>query len=275
MTHIDMVGVEMSEIGKMVRIERIMDRDSRNLVVIPMDHGISIGPTKGLLKMADTINRIAEGGANAVLLHKGMVKHGYRGYGRDIGLILHVSASTSLAPDPNEKVTVCEVEEAIRLGADAVSIHVNIGSETEPEQLMQLGYLAQRCDYWGMPLLAMMYPRGKNIKNPHDPAVVAHASRAGAELGADVIKTNYTGDPDSFKDVVEGCPVPVIIAGGPKVETDLDLLEMIEGAMEAGARGVAIGRNVFQHDDPTLITRAICMIVHEGASAKEANEMLK
>ncbi|HDM36652.1 MAG TPA: fructose-bisphosphate aldolase [Candidatus Syntrophoarchaeum butanivorans] len=265
----------MSEIGKMVRIERIMDRDSRNLVVIPMDHGISIGPTKGLLKMADTINRIAEGGANAVLLHKGMVKHGYRGYGRDIGLILHVSASTSLAPDPNEKVTVCEVEEAIRLGADAVSIHVNIGSETEPEQLMQLGYLAQRCDYWGMPLLAMMYPRGKNIKNPHDPAVVAHASRAGAELGADVIKTNYTGDPDSFKDVVEGCPVPVIIAGGPKVETDLDLLEMIEGAMEAGARGVAIGRNVFQHDDPTLITRAICMIVHEGASAKEANEMLK
>ncbi|HEC56650.1 MAG TPA: fructose-bisphosphate aldolase [Candidatus Syntrophoarchaeum butanivorans] len=265
----------MSEIGKMVRIERIMDRDSRNLVVIPMDHGISIGPTKGLLKMADTINRIAEGGANAVLLHKGMVKHGYRGYGRDIGLILHVSASTSLAPDPNEKVTVCEVEEAIRLGADAVSIHVNIGSETEPEQLMQLGYLAERCDYWGMPLLAMMYPRGKNIKNPHDPAVVAHASRAGAELGADVIKTNYTGDPDSFKDVVEGCPVPVIIAGGPKVETDLDLLEMIEGAMEAGARGVAIGRNVFQHDDPTLITRAICMIVHEGASAKEANEMLK
>jgi len=265
----------MSEIGKMVRIERIMDRDSRNLVVIPMDHGISIGPTKGLLKMADTINRIAEGGANAVLLHKGMVKHGYRGYGRDIGLILHVSASTSLAPDPNEKVTVCEVEEAIRLGADAVSIHVNIGSETEPEQLMQLGYLAQRCDYWGMPLLAMMYPRGKNIKNPHDPAVVAHASRAGAELGADVIKTNYTGDPDSFKEVVEGCPVPVIIAGGPKVETDLDLLEMIEGAMEAGARGVAIGRNVFQHDDPTLITRAICMIVHEGASAKEANEMLK
>ncbi|OFV66425.1 MAG: fructose-bisphosphate aldolase [Candidatus Syntrophoarchaeum butanivorans] len=267
--------MEMSEIGKMVRIERIMDRDSRNLVVIPMDHGISIGPTKGLLKMADTINRIAEGGANAVLLHKGMVKHGYRGYGRDIGLILHVSASTSLAPDPNEKVTVCEVEEAIRLGADAVSIHVNIGSETEPEQLMQLGYLAERCDYWGMPLLAMMYPRGKNIKNPHDPAVVAHASRAGAELGADVIKTNYTGDPDSFKDVVEGCPVPVIIAGGPKVETDLDLLEMIEGAMEAGARGVAIGRNVFQHDDPTLITRAICMIVHEGASAKEANEMLK
>jgi fructose-bisphosphate aldolase/2-amino-3,7-dideoxy-D-threo-hept-6-ulosonate synthase len=264
----------MSEIGKMVRIERIMDRKSGNIVLIPMDHGISIGPVRGIVDMVDMINRVAEGGANAVLQHKGMVKHGHRGYGRDIGLIIHVSASTSLAPDPNEKVIVCEVEEAIKLGADAVSIHVNIGSETESEQLVQLGYLSERCDYWGIPLLAMMYPRGKAIKNPHDSVVVAHASRAGAELGADIIKTNYTGDPDSFKDVVKGCPIPVIIAGGPKVETDFDLLEMIEGAMEVGGRGVAIGRNVFQHDDPTLITRAICMIVHEGRSAKEANEML-
>ena len=265
----------MSEIGKMVRIERIMDRKSRNIVLIPLDHGISIGPARGIVDLVDTINRVAEGGADAVLQHKGMVKHGHRGYGRDVGLIIHVSASTSLAPDPNEKVTVCEVEEAIKLGADAVSIHVNIGSETEPEQLVQLGHLSERCDYWGIPLLAMMYPRGKDIKNPHDSTLVAHASRAGAELGADIIKTNYTGDPDSFKDVVKGCPIPVIIAGGPKVETDFDLLEMIEGAMEVGGRGVAIGRNVFQHDDPTLITKAICMIVHDGMSAKEANEMLK
>ncbi len=274
MAHTNTEVMEMSEIGKMIRIERIMDRESRNFVVIPMDHGISIGPARGIVNMADAIDKVANSGANAVLMHKGMVKHGFRGYGRDIGLIVHVSASTSLAPDPNEKVTVCKVEEAIKLGADAVSIHVNVGSETEPDQLVQLGELAERCDYWGMPLLAMMYPRGKDIKNPHDSAVVAHASRAGAELGADIIKTNYTGDPDSFRDVVNGCPVPVIIAGGPKVETDFDLLEMIEGAMSVGGRGVAIGRNVFQHEDPARITKAICLIVHEGKSAKEANEML-
>jgi fructose-bisphosphate aldolase/2-amino-3,7-dideoxy-D-threo-hept-6-ulosonate synthase len=126
-----------------------------------------------------------------------------------------------------------------------------------------------------MPLIAMMYPRGPSIKNPHDPEVVALAARAGAELGADIIKTNYTGDPDSFKNVVRGCPVPVIIAGGPKMKSDSDMLETIEGAMGAGAKGVAIGRNVFQHESPTEMTKAIARIVHEGRSSAEALEELK
>ncbi|MHC1585245.1 MAG: 2-amino-3,7-dideoxy-D-threo-hept-6-ulosonate synthase [Candidatus Syntropharchaeia archaeon] len=264
----------MTEIGKKIRIERIIDRKSRKSLVVPLDHGISIGPVKGLVDLVDTVNKVAEGGANAVLQHKGMVKYGYRGYGRDIGLIVHISASTSLGPDPNEKVIVCDVEEAIRLGADAVSIHINIGSETEADQLQQLGIIAERCDYWGMPLLAMMYPRGKNIKNPHDPELVAHVARVGAELGADIIKTNYTGDEDSFREVVRGCPAPIIIAGGPKTETERDLLEMVKGAMNAGAMGVAIGRNIFQHDDPTKMTLAISKIVHEGLSPEEAEKFL-
>ena len=126
-----------------------------------------------------------------------------------------------------------------------------------------------------MPLLAMMYPRGKKITNPHDPTHVAHAARIGAELGADVVKTVYTGDPDSFRDVVRGCPVPVVIAGGPKTSTDKQLLERIDGAMEAGARGAAIGRNVFQHKDPVRLTRAICEIVHHRRPIEEALEQLK
>jgi len=265
----------MTEIGKMIRIERIMHRDSRNIVIIPMDHGISDGPIKGLIDVADTINKVAEGGADAVLMQKGIVTHGHRGYGHDVGLIVHMSASTILGPDPNNKVQVCSVEEVMKMGADAVSIHVNVGSETEADQLQKLGSVAEECNYWGMPLLAMMYPRGKDISNPHDPELIAHVARVGAELGADVVKTLYTGNPDTFKDVVQGCPVPIVIAGGPKTNTDEEFLQMIEGAMEGGARGVAIGRNVFQHENPTKITKAITEIVHYKKSVEEALEMLK
>lgn len=265
----------MSEIGKSIRIERIMDRNSRNMVIIPMDHGISDGPIKGLTNIADSINKVAEGGANAVLMQKGMIKHGHRGYGHDVGLIVHMSASTSLGPDPNNKVQVCSVEEVMKMGADAVSIHVNVGSETEADQLQKFGKVAEDCNNWGIPLLTMMYPRGKKVTNPHDPVMVAHAARVGAELGADVVKTVYTGDVDSFKDVVKGCPVPVVIAGGPKTETDEQFLEMIRGAIDAGGRGVAIGRNVFQHENPTKITRAITEIVHKNRTVEEALELLK
>ncbi len=265
----------MSEIGKKVRMERIINRKSRNMLIVPMDHGISIGPVKGLVEMTDTINKVAEGGANAVLMQKGMVKHGHRGFGPDIGLIVHVSASTSLGPDPDNKVTVCSVERAIRYGADAVSMHINIASETEADQLVELGMLSEECDYWGVPLVAMMYPRGKKVKNPHDPETVAHVARVGAELGADLVKTNYTGDEDSFKDVVRGCQVPVVIAGGPKADTDRDILEMVRGAMNAGARGAAIGRNIFQHEDPTRMTRAVAVIVHENGTVEEALEVLQ
>jgi fructose-bisphosphate aldolase/2-amino-3,7-dideoxy-D-threo-hept-6-ulosonate synthase len=265
----------MTEIGKNIRMERIIDRKTKRTLIVPLDHGISIGPVKGLVDLPDMVNKVAEGGANAVLQQKGMITHGHRGYGRDIGLIVHLSASTSLAPDPNDKVLVCTVEEALKMGADAVSIHVNVGSETEAEQLEKFGAVSERCTYWGMPLLAMMYPRGKDIKNPNDASIVAHVARVGAELGADIVKTNYTGDIDSFKEVVRGCPVPVVIAGGPKVNTDLELLQMVSDAMQAGAKGVAIGRNIFQHENPTKITRAISKIVHNGASVEEALEELK
>lgn len=267
--------MERMGIGKSIRMERIVDRNSGRSVIVPMDHGVTAGPIYGLTDMRHAVNAVAEGGANAVLLHKGIVISGHRGYGKDIGLIIHISASTSLGPDPLTKVTVATVEEAIRLGADTVSMHVNVGAETEAEMLEALGMTAMVCEEWGMPLLAMMYPRGKKVKNEHDAEVVSHAARVGAELGADLIKTNYTGDPDSFKDVILGCPVPVIIAGGPKANTDAEVLEMVEDAISVGASGVSIGRNVFQHKNPADMTRAMSKIVHEGLSAKEAIEMLK
>ncbi|MGZ7049784.1 MAG: 2-amino-3,7-dideoxy-D-threo-hept-6-ulosonate synthase, partial [Methanobacterium sp.] len=257
-------------IGKKIRIERIINRKTGRAVIVPMDHGVSIGPVPGIENMSETIDEVASGGANAVIMHKGMVGTGHRGYGRDIGLIIHLSASTSLSPDPDHKVMVTTVEKAVRIGADAVSVHVNVGSEMEPDMLEILGITSEICDEWGMPLIAMMYPRGEKIDNEHNVDVVKLSARAGAELGADIIKTNYTGDPDSFSEVVNGCPVPVVIAGGPKVETNEELLEMVKNSVNVGGAGVAIGRNIFQALSPRKTTRAIAEIVHNNMEVKEA-----
>lgn len=265
----------MSEIGKQIRIERIINRETKRTVIVPMDHGVSVGPIPGLVNMPEAVNKVAEGGANAVILHKGIVRHGHRGYGKDIGLILHLSGSTKYSPDPNNKVLVASVKEAIKLGADAISVHINIGAEDEAEMLRKLGRIADECSEYGMPLLAMMYPRGKKIASEHDVDAVKIAARVGAELGADIVKTNYTGDADSFKEVVKGCPVPVVIAGGPKAKTTEEVLQMVYDAIHAGAAGTSIGRNIFQHDDPTKMTRAIAKIVHENASVEEALKELK
>ncbi|MEM2110299.1 MAG: 2-amino-3,7-dideoxy-D-threo-hept-6-ulosonate synthase [Candidatus Bathyarchaeia archaeon] len=262
--------MNLTEIGKRIRIDRIMDRNTKRTVIIPLDHGLTVGPIQGLQDMRDIVNQAAEGGANAVLEHKGIIKAGYRGYGRDIGLILHLSGSTVLGPDPNNKVLVADVIEAIKLGADAVSIHINVGSNTEPEQLKILGETAKICEEWGMPLVAMMYPRGEKIKNEYDVDVVKHAARVGAELGADIVKTNYTGSEETFREVVKGCPVPVVMAGGPKTRTDEEFCQMVYDSICAGGSGAAAGRNVFQHKHPAKMVRVLCGIVHEGLDAKTA-----
>lgn len=261
-------------IGKQIRMERIMNRKTGKTVMIPMDHGVTLGPIKGLTDMGETVDLVANGGANAVIGHMGLALHGHRGYGRDIGLILHLSASTCLGPDPNNKVLVNSVERAIKMGADGVSVHINIGAEDEAAMLTDLGDVSQKCMEWGMPLLAMMYARGPNIEDENDVEAVKIAARVGAELGADMIKTSYTGDPESFREVVEGCPAPVVIAGGSKLG-DLETLKMIEGAMKAGAAGLSIGRNAFQHEHPDRLVRAACGIVHGGMTAEEAMELLK
>ena len=228
-------------IGKAIRLERIIDRNTGRTVIIPMDHGISIGPIEGLIDWTATVDAVAEGGANAIVQHKGLVETGHRGSGKDVGLIIHMSASTSLAPDPNSKTLVCTIEETIQFGADAVSIHINIGAEDEKEMLQDFGVVSREARRWGMPLLAMMYTRGPKIKNQYDPAMVKHAARVGAELGADIVKVPYTGTPETFRDVVEGCFVPVVIAGGEKMDTDQDILEMVKGALDAGGLGFLLG----------------------------------
>ncbi|NPB06172.1 MAG: class I fructose-bisphosphate aldolase family protein [Aquificae bacterium] len=262
-------------VGKEIRLERIVNRETGRTIIVPMDHGVSSGPIEGIVNVKEAVDKVARGGANAVVLHKGMVRAGHRKSGRDIGLIVHLSASTDWSPRKNDKVLVCTVEEALRLGADAVSVHVNIGAEGEREMLRDLGAVAKACEEWQVPLLAMVYGRGPKIENQYDPKVVAHCARVGAELGADIVKVPYTGDPESFRRAVEGSPVPVVIAGGPKMKSEREVLEMVYGAIQAGAAGLSIGRNVFQARDPERMVRAMALIVHEGKSVEEALKLLE
>ncbi|MHC4458456.1 MAG: 2-amino-3,7-dideoxy-D-threo-hept-6-ulosonate synthase [Planctomycetota bacterium] len=261
-------------IGKRIRLERIIDRNSRKTVIIPMDHGVTVGPIEGLADMRTAVSKVVAGGANAILMHKGMVRPGHRGAGKDVGLIIHLSGGTSLSPDPNAKELVCTVEEAIKLGADAVSIHINLGAETDKEMLRQLGQVSDDCSEWQMPLIAMMYTRGPKIKDEFDVENVKHAARVGAELGADIVKVPYTDSVETFTEVVQGCPVPVVIAGGPKMDSDEDIFKMVEGALKAGAAGLSIGRNAFQHKDPEKMVAALCKMVHEGVGIEEAAAVL-
>ena len=257
-------------LGKKIRLERIINRATNRTIIVPMDHGVTVGALDGLVDMRETVNDMVNGGADAVLMHKGLVRCSHRGSGQDVGLIVHLSASTSLTPNGNTKTLVATVEEGIRLGADCVSIHVNLGDPEEIRMLSDFGKVAESCDSWGMPLLAMIYARGPKITNPFDADTVAHCARVGAELGADIVKVPYTGSIESFEKVTQACCVPVVIAGGERVDSTRKLLEIVHDSLQAGGSGLSVGRNVFQHPRRVQLVRALRAIVHEHKSVDEA-----
>jgi class I fructose-bisphosphate aldolase len=261
-------------IGKSIRMERIFNRNTERTIIVPLDHGVTIGPVYGLVDLRTTVNNVVEGGANAVLMHKGLIRCGPRGGGKDIGLICHISASTSLSPTPNAKCLVGTVEDALRLGADCLSVHVNLGDDAEARMLSDLGEVASRASDWGMPVLAMVYARGPKITDQYATDVVAHCARVGVELGADLVKVAYTGDVESFSKVVASCCVPVVIAGGEKMEKTEDILRMAHDSCLAGGAGLSIGRNIFQADDPMKLVRALDGIVHKDWDVEQAVEFI-
>ena len=261
-------------LGKQVRMERIIDRTDGRTIIVPMDHGVTMGLVDGLIDMRETVNDMAKAGADAVLMHKGLVRCSHRSAGKDIGLIVHLSASTALSPNGNTKTLVGTVEEGLKHGADAVSVHINLGDVNERDMLRDMGAIAEACDNWHMPLLAMVYARGPQVKNSYDPANIAHCARVGVELGADIVKVSYTGDVDSFADVVANCCVPVVIAGGERMDSDRAVLQMVYDSLQAGGAGISMGRNVFQHPRRVELVRALRAIVHENATVDQALQIL-
>lgn len=251
--------------GIAARLERI-GTDGR-IVNVPMDHGITIGPTKGLVDIETTIDAVTRAGADSILTQKGLAKRVHPNKNGS-GYIIHLNASTTLGPDPNDKRLTGTVKEAVRAGADAVSFHMNVGSNSEPRQLEQAAHITEAASEFGMPVLAMTYARGPNI-DEMDADNLAHSVRIAEEIGADIAKTAYSGDSESFANVVESTGLPVIMAGGNPL-SDREMLENVHGAMESGAAGISMGRSVFQHDDPEAMTRAVSMIVHEELDVEQA-----
>ena len=251
--------------GLSARLDRISTND--RYLVVPMDHGITMGAVEGLVDIESTIDGVTSGGADAVLTQRGIAERVHPNK-NDAGYIVHLNGSTTIGPDESDKRVTGTAEDAVRAGADAVSFHINVGSEHEPKQIEDLAELTADAQRLGLPVLAMAYARGSGV-DESDPEALGHAVRLAEELGADVVKTGYSGDGDSFARVTESTRLPVVIAGGSK-GTDRETVEMVRGAMDGEAAGVSMGRSIFQHENPEGIARAVSAVVHDDASVDEA-----
>jgi fructose-bisphosphate aldolase/2-amino-3,7-dideoxy-D-threo-hept-6-ulosonate synthase len=229
---------------------------------------VTNGPIPGLVSPVATLRHICYAGSDAVLIHKGLVRFLPRDLEPRIGLIIHLSGATNLF-DSGIKVLVTGVDNALALGADCVSVHVNFGGPKESEMLAGLGKVADRCLALGMPLLVMAYLRGGTLAE-NDPKGLAVAARACAELGADLVKLPWPGSADAMADIVAGCPVGIVVAGGSRHAAAEGLVRLLEEALAAGVVGVAAGRNVFQDPDPSSVLRKILRLVHPSEGWPQA-----
>jgi 2-amino-4,5-dihydroxy-6-oxo-7-(phosphonooxy)heptanoate synthase len=254
--------------ARWLRLDRLYHHSTR-LFVVPLDHAVTGGPILPDGDLDALLRQLTGTGVDAVVLHKGCLRRVRPDRFRGMSLVIHLSASTTRAADPDAKFLVASVEEALRLGADGVSVHVNLGSRDEDRQIADLATVAEACDRWNVPLLAMVYPRGPRTPDPRDPELVAHAVAVAADLGADLVKTVYPGSPEALAWVVDSAPVPVLVAGGPMCADD-ELLSQVRDALDGGAGGVAIGRNIFQADDSTATARRVADLVHSRSQPQPA-----
>lgn len=232
------------------RLGRFFDPENKKTMILPMDHGVSQGLVPGLGDIGGIIAGLSGTSVRGVVLHKGMAREFAGQLSLNQNLVIHLSAGTKHGLPSYGKTLVCSVQEALRLGADAVSVHINIGNDMEDRMLSDLGMVVDEAHLSGLPVMAMVYARGGQIINELDPHLLAHCVRLGAELGADMIKTLFGNEKKIFSRAVATCPVPVVIAGGPRQERFEDLVLMVRKAMDCGVRGVSIGRNIFQHPEP-------------------------
>jgi DhnA family fructose-bisphosphate aldolase class Ia len=257
------------------RWNHIFREDGKTLIAA-MDHPGVFGCMAGLEEPGEVIRKIRAGGADAILTTYGVVTRFAEEIG-SMGIVLRVDGGNSLlAQERGPSQLVYDVYDALRVGADAVGSMGTPGSVYESETLPYLSRLIAECAEWNVPVMAETLPGG--FENPAEmwtPENIGHACRIGAEMGVDFIKTAYTGDVESFRTIVEQVYVPFVVLGGSKSKDPRDLLAGIHGAMQAGASGVAVGRNIWRYPDPDKMTAAIAAIVHEGATVDAALDCLK
>jgi len=267
----------LAYLGKKSRLGRIFDHRTNTSIIIPMDHSTE-SHNEQLERPIELIRKFADADVNAFLFLKGLTKSAAEQFIDRCGLIYRISTATGLRNKLTEQAYISRVETAVKLGASAVATNVFVGSDREIEDLERFGEISDACDEWGMPFLAEVFPVGGKDTAAFDGPYIAEelriAVRVGYELGADFIKTSYSGDVESFRRVVKNCPIPIVIAGGPKTKSVDEVLKIVRGAMDAGALGVAMGRKVWGSSNPIKLVEALKLIVRENRSVEEASRAL-
>jgi len=260
-------------LGKEVRLNRLFNRKSGNILVIALDHAIGWGVLPGIDEIHKTMELIVKAGPDAITMLKGTADKVFRPYAAAIPFIMK---ATSFSPYHTAyDAAVAQVDEAIRLGADAIAVGTTVCGDDQARLLEQLGEFTRQADLAGMPTVTHIYPKGNLIKKEewYLEENVKYAARAGAELNVDIVKTFYTGDPDSYSRVVKAVPVSLVVSGGPKLPSIRDVFQMTRDAVDAGAKGVTYGRNVWQAKDPVAVIKGLKHIIHENGTVQEAMEI--
>jgi DhnA family fructose-bisphosphate aldolase class Ia len=274
----------MYSTGKVMRLRHLIEPESGRAVYFAISHGTSSPLVlKGTEDIVTKVGQARRGGATGVFLSPGYAKACAQELAKSTGcsVILKISSSATGYQVPHQEIFFGSVEEAGYLGAAGVVVLVPLEKENEPEIIRSLGKIGEDCDRYGMVfLIEAEFPTAYHVKlkksgiEQYGLEYLRRSVRLSAELGADIIKTNWTGDVETFAELVSLSPVPVVVAGGSR-ESDRDLLTKLEVAIKAGAIGCSVGRNIFQHKDAELMTRAICMVVKEDRSVDEALAVLE
>jgi DhnA family fructose-bisphosphate aldolase class Ia len=269
----------VSQCGKKLRLRRVLGKPGRKALVVAFDHALVLGPIPGTENPIAQIQRFAEAEVDAVLLNLGLIRQ-FVDSSCDVEMpafIARIDWTTvwAVVRDGGKgelhSSLLARPEEALRHGADAVLTYMVVGTgdaEFESKEVSRTADVARECERAGIPLIVESLARGPSVKNPGDPKWLNLHTRMAVELGADAIKTDYAGDPDSMRSVVEGCPIPILVLGGNRQASDENALDVVRGAAVAGAAGVFFGRNVFQADDMHAFLRQARSLLN-GISAMQ------
>jgi len=257
--------------NKTLRMNRLFHPVSHNTIFFPVDHGTTLGPLGKLTDIPALVKMAEENNFQSIVAHKGTIQwaieHGDEI--RDMNYLLHLSASTNFVLNGEFKQIVSTIEHGLRIGVTGVSVHVNLGVQEEPAMLKDFGLVCDEAYKWGLPVLAMMNVFGEGALNPNKNSI-AHAVRVAGEVGADIVKVKYAGTKEKMKEAIEAFPIPVLISGGEKSNDLLALFNEIYDSMKVGARGVSIGRNIFEDKSPVAMSKALSSLVHDLVDPQEA-----
>lgn len=243
-------------------------------VWIPIDHGASDFPMDGLTDTEHVIRSLVRAGVDAIVAQKGLVGHyNHLCQGSSTDMVVHFSVSTRHAgPDAANKVLVGNADEVLPRGGLGVSCQVNMGSPNEAAMIERMGQMSRAALHHQLPMFGMVYARGEHlsIMEGDETNANAHAVRLAFELGCDAAKTTWTGNKKSFMEITSAAPIPVLVAGGPATGDSKAILTMVRNALDAGASGVCMGRQVFSHPKVEAIAKALVMLVHQDSTVEEA-----